>query len=106
MQWKSYSEAGEGYVLTTSGIQEMVEKYVLDPGLREHPYVSPLLADDLSGLPPAFIVTAVFDTLRDEGEAYAKRLMEAGVPVISHRKPGLHGFMGSPDHAKSPVGCC
>lgn len=65
--------------------------------LRENPYVSPLLADDHSGLPPALIVTATFDPLRDQGEAYAKRLLDAGVPVTLHREQSLHGFMGSLD---------
>ena len=96
--WPSHEETGDDYVLTVSGLATMYAAYAPDPRDRLDPYVSPYLAEDLSGLPPALVVTAHFDPLRDEGEAYARRLREAGVPATLHREPGaLHGFMGSPD---------
>jgi acetyl esterase/lipase len=100
-EWHSFDEAGEGYVLTVAGIEQMIDAYVPDPRARMNPYVSPLLEGDLSGLPPALVVTALFDPLRDQGEAYARRLEDADVPVELHREPGaLHGFLGSPARAR------
>jgi acetyl esterase len=83
----------EGFLLTKADM-EWFEGHYLPPGTAvDDPRVSVLRAPDLAGLPPAFLLTAGFDPLRDEGEAYAARLREAGVRVALRRHPGLiHGF--------------
>jgi acetyl esterase len=99
--WDSYREAGDRYMIKVSALARMYESYAPDLGARSSPYVSPLLAKDLSGLPPALVVTAHFDPLRDQGIAYAKRLQAAGVPTKLHSETGgLHGFFGSPERSE------
>jgi acetyl esterase len=84
---------GNGFLLTDGDMNWFMNHYLPDADGRRDPRVSVLLADDLSGLPPAHVVTAGFDPLRDEGEAYARRLEESGVPVVARRFPDLiHGF--------------
>ncbi|HEV8656241.1 MAG TPA: alpha/beta hydrolase [Candidatus Limnocylindria bacterium] len=89
----SYRANATGFGLTRSGMRWFWDHYVPDTKLRDEPYASPLRAKDLSGLPPAHIVTAECDPLRDEGKAYAARLLEAGVATTYVEYPGMvHGF--------------
>jgi len=89
----SYQEAENQTLLTTEFMAWFWDQYVPDPEQRTHPEASPLHADDLSGLPPALVITAAHDVLRDEGEAYAAQLEEAGVEVHHRRWDGqMHGF--------------
>ena len=78
---ESYRQCADGYLLTLKDMQWFWNHYLREPKDGENPYASPLLGD-LHSLPPALIITAEFDPLRDEGEAYAKRLQEA--EVVSH----------------------
>jgi acetyl esterase len=84
---------GNRFGLTDADIEWYTDQY-LPPGVdRSDPRVSIALADDLSGLPPTYVVTGGFDPLRDEGELLASRLAEAGVDVVLRREPDLiHGF--------------
>jgi acetyl esterase len=93
----SYSEFAEGHNLTRSEMEWFRDCYLARPEDGFDPLASPLLAADLRGLPPALVITAECDVLRDEGEAYARRLEEAGVPVTSCRYPGvIHPFFSMP----------
>ena len=77
----SYRKYGDGYLLTTEGMRWHWNHYLPDAAAGANALASPLRAADLSGLPPALVITAEFDPLRDESEAYAKQLADAGVPV-------------------------
>lgn len=89
----SYAQNGEGYLLTRGSMQWFWAHYLGAQDLGKDPYACPARADDLAGLPAAFVATAEFDPLRDEGEDYAEALREAGVRVTAQRYDGmLHGF--------------
>lgn len=90
----SYLEYAEGFGLTRTNMKWFFECYLRDEADASNPWNAPLRAKDLKGLPPALVLTAEYDVLRDEGEAYAKRLHEAGVPVRCLRFNGMnHGFI-------------
>ena len=96
----SLDENADGYLLTKSGMKWFIDHYLDDSGLTSDDVrVSPLNASDeaLSRTPPAFVITAEFDPLRDEGEAYADRLRAAGVDVTHRRFEGqIHAFFTLP----------
>jgi acetyl esterase len=85
-----------GYGLTAADVTKLVAYYLSSPDQARNPYASPLLADDLSGLPPAHILSAEYDPVCDDGPAYAARLTEAGIQATYsvydgqvHMSPGL-----------------
>jgi acetyl esterase len=93
-EFSSRERLADGYFLTRALIGWFTEQYVPDRARRREPDASPLLADSLVGLPPALVLTADYDPLVDEGEAYARRLIAAGVPVRARRFLGtIHGFV-------------
>jgi acetyl esterase len=91
--YPSQRENAEGYFLTVSHMEWFRDQYLADDADGEQPYASPIKASSLAGLPPACVITAEMDPLRDEGEAYGRALEAAGVPVTVYRAPGMfHGF--------------
>lgn len=97
MDTPSYAELADGYMLTASSMRWFWGHYLGGNLEAADAYASPSLAEDLSGLPPALVITAAYDPLRDEGERYAQRLREAGVDALSSRYDGMiHGFLGMP----------
>ena len=90
----SVKENAEGYMLTRNDMIWFLGHYMSSEADIKHPYIFPLRAEDLSGLPPAMVITAEYDPLRDEGEPYAVRLEQAGVTVQATRYHGtIHGFI-------------
>lgn len=90
---QSYVDNGEGYMTTRGDMRWFWEHYVTSVEQARDPYASPLLADDLAGLPPGMVITAEFDPLRDEGIAYAERLQNAGVDIeLKVFSGAIHGF--------------
>ena len=89
----SYRDNAEGYLLTADAMGWFWNHYAPAAADRRNPYASPLRAESLAGLPPALVMTAEFDPLRDEGEAYARALTAAGVEAELVRYDGfIHGF--------------
>jgi len=90
----SYEENADGYFLTRDTMTWFIDSYLAGQDPKD-PGLSPLFAERCAGLPPALVITAEFDPLRDEGEAYAARLVQAGVPTEAVRYDGqIHGFFG------------
>jgi acetyl esterase len=93
----SYSENAEGYLLTKDSMVWFWGHYLNNEAEGKSVQASPLCAEDLSNLPPALVITAEFDPLRDEGNAYAKALKAAGVDVQHQQYEGqIHGFYANP----------
>lgn len=106
MDTGSYRDFGEGHLLTRASMEWFRNHYLAHPDDALDWRASPLRASSLALLPSAYVLTASHDPLRDEGEAYALRLVEAGVPVSLWRAPGLiHGFlpMGKAIAASGPA---
>ncbi len=98
----SYEENASGYLLSRASMQWFWNHYLRSDLDGYNPFAAPLRAEDLSGLPPATVVTAGFDPLRDEGVAYAERLEAAGVPVTHRHYPGMcHGFLSLTDEVEA-----
>lgn len=100
--WPSRRELANGYGLTQDAMTWFGEQYLRSEADAHHPDASPIVVEDLRELPPAFVLTAEFDPLRDEADAYARRLAEAGVPVEHHVLNGtIHGVMTNPARLSS-----
>jgi acetyl esterase len=90
----SHRQFADGYGLTREHVEFFRDAYLPEASDRKNPYASPLLAESLENLPPAILVTAGFDVLKDEGIAYAERLEAAGVPTVRASYPSMiHGFI-------------
>jgi acetyl esterase len=94
METPSYTENSDGYFLSRDEMAWFSSQYLRSPEEGKNPDAAPLFAASLSGMPPTYLLTAGYDPLRDDGRAYAKRLIDAGVPVHFTERGGLiHGFM-------------
>lgn len=101
----SFQEFATGYFLTRETSQWFWQQYTGGAAVEHEPTACPLEAtlEQLKGLPPALIITGECDVLRDEGEAYARKLIQAGVRVVCTRYLGaIHGFMGINALADTP----
>lgn len=103
----SIRENGKDYILTARRIQNYMELYAPSEADRKSPYVAPLLAEDLSRQPNTLIITAQYDPLRDEGEAFGRKLREAGnLTQISRIDDAMHGFLTLPKRSRPVRECC
>jgi acetyl esterase len=94
----SMNDNAEGYFLTRDAMRWFYSHYLTDASHGANPLVSPLRAENLAGLPPAFVITAEYDPLRDQGVAYASALQAAGTPCDARTYDGLfHGFLSMVD---------
>jgi acetyl esterase len=93
-RWPSYQERGSGYILDSDLMHWYLDNYLPSTWDPQDPYLFPITATDLAGLPPTLIMTAEFDPLRDEGIAYAEKLASAGVTTEHvHAADQMHGFL-------------
>jgi len=98
IKWDSMESIGTAYPVLKRWGEAAMTAYAPDPESRLSPYVSPLLAQSFNDLPPALIVTAEFDGLRDQGVAYGEKLRQAGVPVkVVQYDDAFHAFVRSPE---------
>lgn len=101
----SMTEKATGFALDAETVRFFSRQWVPDERRWGDPRVSPLHAPDIAGLPPAVVVTAEHDPLRDEGEAYGERLRAAGVPVTVRREAGvIHNFLQLADASPAAAG--
>lgn len=95
--YPSVVENGSDYIMTSKRIQDYLDLYVKNEADKLNPYVAPILSKDLSNQPDTLIITAEYDPLRDEGEAYGEKLRSFGNRVEIHRiKNAIHGFFSTP----------
>lgn len=104
--YPSVRENGTDYILTSKRIQDYMDMYIQNEEDRYSPYVAPILAKHLSNQPETLIITAEYDPLRDEGEAYGIRLKESGNQVEIYRmEEALHGFFSLPWKSELVIKC-
>lgn len=104
--YESIRENGTDYLLTSKRVRDYMDLYIDSENDWDNPYFAPLLCEDLSRQPQTLVITAEYDPLRDEGEAYGEKLRQAGNTVEIHRIPDtLHGFLSLPVRF-SPVKHC